>query len=105
MGYFSRKVDRGRSLVDMERVHEKAQEDDVHLLWEAIPDSPPQKPCFLRFSTAKKHEYSQRRTGIFAVAYRLKRSDDLDPDSRRSLEDALGWFEQNLPSPTVPSPG
>ena len=111
MGYFRRKLDRGRSLDVARHLREMALEDDFHHVWEAIPDQPPKKFCYLRFSIAKVHPDSKRRMGVFRAAGELLDTGELGGQTSGVLDEALDWFNEHLPRATavalgnVPAPG
>ncbi len=99
MGYFKRKLDRGRSREQARRLHDESVDGGPPSVWEAIPDRPPARETYLRFSVPDRHEKTGARTGIFAAAYAKLRDDDLDPGLRAHLEAIVEWFEENLPVP------
>ncbi len=55
--------------------------------------------AFMRFVLARRHPDSGVEEGLFSAAYALRTAKDLSPESRRTLEEALSWFERNLPTP------
>ena len=98
MGYFKRKLDRGRSRERIRRLDDEVSAEDLQRVWEAVPDSPPEGR-FLRFATVRKHPASGRRTGVFIAAYELLEAPELEAATRAAVRDALSWFEHNLPVP------
>jgi hypothetical protein len=54
---------------------------------------------YLRFTTTNVHPDSKKPEGVFAAAYRLRDSGDLDSIERERLRDILIWFQQHLPRP------
>lgn len=55
--------------------------------------------AFMRFVLARRHPDSGVEAGVFGAAYDLRASKDLSPENRKSLEEALSWFEANLQTP------
>jgi hypothetical protein len=56
--------------------------------------------AFLRFVLARRRDLdSGVEAGVFGAAYDLRASADLGPADRKSLEEALSWFETNLQTP------
>jgi hypothetical protein len=98
VGYFKRKLDRGRSRRLVRALNDAAVDGKP---WQAIPDGPPPAPGFVRFSVPDLHEESGRRRGIFAVAYDLLESAHTDPLHAQAIDDALDWFERELPVPDL----
>lgn len=99
MGYFDRKLDRGRAREQRERLDEAALEEGA---WESLPiETSPQAPAhrYLRFSIAERHPWSRRREGVFAVTYRLLDEGELDAAIWKELRAELDWFRENLPAP------
>lgn len=99
MGYFKRKLDRSRSQDLSRSLIDRAVDADVRRVWEAIPESPPRKHCYLRFSIPKKHSESHCRVGIFSAAFELLIGGQLDQATWSSLRGALDWFNENLDAP------
>jgi hypothetical protein len=95
MGYFKRKLDRGRSRRLVRTLNDAAVDGKA---WQAIPDGPPQAPGFVRFSVHELHAESGRRRGIFSAAYDLLESAETDPLQAKAVEAALDWFERKLPA-------
>jgi hypothetical protein len=54
---------------------------------------------YLRLITTEVDEDSRCPKGVFAVAYELRNSEDLPPETRQELRELLSWFETNLHSP------
>jgi len=98
VGYFKRKLDRGRSRRLVRALNDAAVDGKP---WQAIPDGPPRTPGFVRFSVHDLHHESGRRRGIFSAAYDLLDSADTDPRHAKAVRDALGWFERELPVPNL----
>lgn len=101
MGYFKRRVDRGRARRTVRAMHDAGGESRA---WEAIPKSPARGRRFIRFSTRVVHEDSGRREGIFASTYRVYRDPSTDPNLVAILRDHLVWFGVNLTSPYMFEP-
>jgi hypothetical protein len=53
----------------------------------------------IRFVTERRHAPYGHRTGIFQVAYRLRRSTTLIEPERSKLRALLNWFNDNLATP------
>jgi hypothetical protein len=103
MGYFKRRIDRGRAralLRRLDALHQADQEMGARPAWEAIPDEPP-KRCFIRFSVAARHPASGRRQGIFSAVHELLDDPAIDAETERALRDAMRWFNVLLPSPEL----
>lgn len=98
MGYFKRRVDRGRARDLLRALHERGEAERP---WEVVPDQPPRKPCFLRFASLEIHEGSQRRTGIFWIAYDVLDDPHVDPATASDIRAALDWFNTNLRVPRL----
>jgi len=98
MGYFKRRLDRGRSRELVRALNDAAVDGRA---WEKIPDGPPRAPGFVRFSVRERHEESGRRCGIFAAAYDVLESAATDPHHAQAVRDALRWFERELPVPDL----
>lgn len=71
----------------------------VDLPWRPIPSQPPQRPCYVRFSTLVRDHGSRRRAGFLTHSYEVLDNPDLDPIAARGVREALDWFEQNLRVP------
>jgi hypothetical protein len=54
---------------------------------------------YMRFVTTRIHKESYKAEGVFAAAYSLRDSNDLDADERKQLREILIWFNKNLPHP------
>lgn len=98
MGYFKRKLDRGRSRRLVRALNDAAVDGKV---WQAIPGAPPRTRGFVRFSARDLHEDSGRRRGIFSAAYRALRAPDVDPRLAGRLRNEIDWFCENLISPDL----
>lgn len=98
MGYLKRKLDRARARDEVRALNDRAFED---VRWKAIPKTPPRARAFVRFSIARDHPVSLRRTGIFAACYDLMHGAELDESTTVDLRDSIGWFEENLIAPYV----
>ena len=98
MGYFKRKLDRGRSRRLVRALNDAAVDGKP---WKAIPDGPPPAQGFVRFSVRELHAASGRRRGIFSAAYRVLRSEDTDPRHVKAVDKALEWFRRELHSPKL----
>lgn len=98
MGYFKRKLDRGRSRRALRAL---ASRDGVPIPWESIPDRPPPRPCFLRFSVLELHPGTRKRTGIFAATRLAHRHARGDRQLSHDLEAAVEWFNVHLIVPAV----
>ena len=98
MGYFKRRLDRGRSRGLVRALNDAAVDGKA---WQAIPDGPPRASAFARFSVRDLHAASGRRRGIFSAAYDLLDSAETDPSHAKAVRDALGWFERELPIPDL----
>lgn len=101
MGYFRRPIDRGRARREVRDLHEGASEARA---WEAIPTEPPPPGRYLRFAARDVHARSLRRRGIFAAAYELRVDCGADADVVRRIDEALAWFDAELPSPSLREP-
>lgn len=55
--------------------------------------------AFLRFVVLEIHEESTVEAGLFHVAYRLSRADDISDTDRKLIKEHLTWFEENLKKP------
>lgn len=96
MGYFDRKLDRGRA---RELVRELDALGAWTGIWEAIPEQPVVRAAFVRFVVRGKHAKSGSRTGVFSAAYDfLNRTEPSDPEERR-VRSSVRWFEKHLPIP------
>ena len=98
MGYFKRKLDRGRSRRLVRALNDAAVDGKA---WQAIPDGPPPGPGFVRFSVQERHAESGRRRGIFSAAYRVLRSPETDRRHAKTIDKALDWFRRELISPKL----
>ncbi len=98
VGYFKRKLDRGRSRRLVRALNDAAVDGKA---WTAIPSAPPRKRGFVRFSARDRHEDSGRRRGIFSAAYRVLRTHELEPRLAAKLRSELAWFGENLISPDL----
>ena len=101
MGYFKRGIDRRRSRDEARSLAERALEGRP---WEAIPGSPPKAAAYVRFAAHALHPESLRRKGLFSLAYEHLNDVELHADERASIQDALGWFEENLKVPRFDEP-
>jgi len=99
VGYFRRRLDRNRA---RRAVRECEAQVDASRAWEAIPSAPPARASFVRFAAPDLHQDSQRRRGIFRVAYDLQDNCGLEQVLAARLQDDLDWFEKELPIPTIP---
>jgi hypothetical protein len=54
---------------------------------------------FMRFVVTQIDEDSHQPQGVFAAAYDLLESDNLNSDVEKHLREVLFWFEENLHSP------
>jgi hypothetical protein len=54
---------------------------------------------FLRFATTRIDEDSHKPQGVFAAAYSLLDSGDLNSDEWQRLREILDWFNEHLPHP------
>jgi hypothetical protein len=54
---------------------------------------------FLRFVTTRIDEDSHRAASVFTAAYSLMKSETLNNEERRHLDEILSWFLKNLPAP------
>lgn len=54
---------------------------------------------FIRFVTDRLDEDTGAPSGVFAVAYQLLRSDEVDDYYRTEIRTSLDWFESHLPIP------
>lgn len=98
MGYFRRPIDRARS---REEARRWMGESFTDIPWAEIPQSPPIKACFVRFSAPALHPASGVRTGLFTATYDLLEDPDTDPIVVQGLRPALDWFNEHLPGPFV----
>jgi hypothetical protein len=55
---------------------------------------------FLRFVTTRIDEDSRKPQGVFAAAYLLLDSGDLNPNEWQQVRQILDWFEKYLPHPS-----
>ena len=53
----------------------------------------------MRFVLASRSPDSGVQDGVFRAAYALRSGRDVNPDERKSLDDTLSWFEENLATP------
>jgi hypothetical protein len=98
MGYFKRKLDRGRSRRLVRALNDAAVDGKA---WEVIPGHPPRGHRFVRFSARDIHEDSRRRRGIFSAAYRAVRTPGIDPKLAARIRAEIDWFCENLISPDI----
>jgi len=98
MGYFRRRVDRGRARQRARELHEQSLDARP---WEAIPAEPPKGQSFLRFAALDQHPGSLRRRGIFSAAYKLRNAGQLDAASEERLGVLLEWFGNHLHAPSL----
>jgi hypothetical protein len=54
---------------------------------------------YIRFITGEIDEKSQRETGVFGMAYRLRDSRDVPDSYRTRFRELLKWFNANLEKP------
>ncbi len=100
VGYFKRKVDRGRSRELVRRLEsESSRSPETGPAWESVPARPPRAQCYLRFACTDFDPHSGRRTGIFTAAYDVVARPQLDAVSRAALKSTIRWFEKNVPAP------
>ena len=98
MGYFKQPIDRGRMRELVRALHEHSA---VLRPWTRIPDRPPRRSCFLRFTTHDRHPSSLRRSGIFVATHRALESGDIEHALALRLRAHLDWFAANLVSPDI----
>jgi hypothetical protein len=98
MGYFQRRIDRGRSRELSRALHERGEVDRS---WEAIPSEPPSRPCFVRFASLEIHADSRLRTGIFHAVRRASKHARGDAQLQGELDAAVDWFNVHLIVPAV----
>ena len=101
MGYFKRKLDRGRSHRLVRALNDAAVDGQA---WQAIPGKPPRAGTYARFSAHDLHEDSGRRRGIFSVAYRVLRTHAIEPKLAAALRAEMDWFCEHLTSPDFDEP-
>jgi hypothetical protein len=101
MGYFKRKLDRGRSHRLVRALNDAAVDGKA---WESIPGKPPRSGTFVRFSARDVHEDSGRRRGIFSAAYQALRTHELEPQLATALRTELTWFGEHLTVPNFDEP-
>ena len=53
----------------------------------------------IRFVTARRHPPYGHRTGLFQIAYAMRREEVLDGTVQEELRALLRWFEENLARP------
>lgn len=97
MGYFNRRIDRGRSRDLLRKLNERGEGARP---WEAIPDSPPARACFVRFASLEIHADSRRRTGIFQACGRVQ-AGHMPPTLSDEMDAVCGWFNENLIVPII----
>ena len=98
MGYFKRRIDRGRTRDFVRALHEHSA---VLRPWTRIPERPPRKHCYLRFAAHDRHPESLRRAGIFVATYRALESGDIEHALALRLRAYLDWFGANLATPSL----
>jgi hypothetical protein len=96
MGYFKQPIDRARSRAQIRRLNVRSCAD---IAWKTIPSRPPERACFVRFSTLDRHSESGRCTGLFTAAARILHDPQTDPRDAESLRAAKKWFDWFLISP------
>ena len=101
MGYFRKKLDRGRARDLAREFHDHALEGEGWRLWSGERWSDPSRRWYLRFAVAEQHPYSRRRRGVFTAAYPLLEGAELSDDLAAQLERTLRWFSENLPVPDL----
>lgn len=101
MGYFKRKLDRGRSHRLVRALNDAAVDGKA---WQAIPGKPPRGSTFVRSSARDLHEDSRRRRGIFSAAYRAMHAHELEPRLAGALKAELTWFGEHLTVPDFDEP-
>ncbi len=99
MGYFKRKLDRGRCRKIVRDLHDRALDDENWRPWEGEQWAEPSRLWYIRFSVAERHPWSGQRRGVFSAAYRLRRTGDLDAETLEQLNLTLEWFGEHLPAP------
>lgn len=55
---------------------------------------------YLRFILPQTHPDTGVETGVFKVAYALKRNGELSKTERQEIEALLKWFDDELPKPS-----
>ncbi len=96
MGYFSRKLRRGRWRDAIRDTHERSVAEGWWERWEdAVPPVDRQR-WYLRFSVPDVHADSGSRSGVFAAAYDVLREPGLDRGLHDGLRHVMTWFEENL---------
>ncbi len=98
MGYFHRKVNRGRALREVEAIERQSVElaEQGWERWDGKSVPRGGAPAFVRFSIAERNSYSGQRDGVFGAAYRLLEDEECDLASKRAVRAALSWFDKHL---------
>lgn len=55
---------------------------------------------FVRFVVSRKDPDSEVSQGVFAAAYDLRHSGQLNPHEIEEMDDAVAWFAENLEKPS-----
>jgi len=97
MGYFRRKIRRGRRRAAIQAVA-NAEADDPFALLPASPNVI-EGQDFLRLAAVEIHPDSARPAGVFAAAYWLRDSCRCRLEDKQRLRRRLRWFERNLTIP------
>jgi len=96
MGYFERRIDRGRA---RRLVRELETQGADAAVWEAIPGQPIARAAFVRFAARGKHADSCSRIGVFAAAYDFLKQNASDEPEWERVRSSVRWFEKHLPIP------
>jgi hypothetical protein len=102
MGYFKRKLDRGRARDAIQEMHDAALEEGEWAPWSEEKARQP-KASFLRFAIGETSPISDRRWGLFSAAYILLGRPHLGEAERNAIQGELDWFSENLHAPDVDS--
>lgn len=101
MGYFARKLDRGRTRKRQRYL--AAQPTSVHTWkWLSLDNGFPtitHNRRYVRFATDRTDEDSKQPEGLFQGAFRILRSIELHRSHRDELHAILDWFNDHLAAP------
>lgn len=105
MGYFKRKLDRGRAREAVRDLHAHHLADGTWVPWLDERPDPPVESAYLRFAIGERDPYSDRRQGIFHASYHLRQALAEDDAVRAAIDDELAWFGDHLAVPDIDRDG
>jgi hypothetical protein len=99
VGYFKRKRDRGRALLERERLERQGLE---HGTWELVTDQLPEpsRARYLRFRICAQNPRTPHHLGVFSAPEEMARR-RLDPALIEALRAETAWFDEHLASPDL----